>query len=159
MNSKPVRSMCVRESDLSEPLKRWDWTPIFWHSKSLTLAVIFAYFSTGDHAQAANQVKMAQILELTYLIRTPFVIAADFNMEPDRLWEIGWVQSLGQRPTLSCQRWGRHVLQVVGESLILLLSQTLCNLSGGEAHLSTIRHANHSLAYVCSSRQLPHSSA
>ena len=40
---------------------------------------------------------MAQILEFTHSIRTPFAIAADFNMEPDQLWETGWVQSLGQR--------------------------------------------------------------
>ena len=46
------------------------------------MAVVFAYFSTGDDAQAANQVKMAQILEFTHSIRTPFAIAADFNMEP-----------------------------------------------------------------------------
>ena len=86
--------------DLAEPLKRWDWTPIFWHLKGLTLAVVFAYFSTGDDAQAANQVKMAQILEFTHSIRTPFAIAADFNMEPDQLWETGWVQSLGQRASI-----------------------------------------------------------
>ena len=84
----------------AEPLKRWDWTPIFWHLKGLTLAVVFAYFSTGDDAQAANQVKMAQILEFTHSIRTPFAIAADFNMEPDQLWETGWVQSLGQRASV-----------------------------------------------------------
>ena len=70
--------------DLAEPLKRSDWTPIFWHLKDLTLAVVFAYFSTGDDAQAANQVKMAQVLEFTHSIRTPFVTAADFNMEPDQ---------------------------------------------------------------------------
>ena len=86
--------------DLAEPQKRWDWTPIFWHLKGLTLAVVFAYFSTGDDAQAANQVKMAQILEFTHSIRTPFAIAADFNMEPDQLWETGWVQSLGQRASI-----------------------------------------------------------
>ena len=42
--------------DFAEPLKRWDWTPIVWHLKGLTVAVVFAYFSTGDDAQAANQV-------------------------------------------------------------------------------------------------------
>ena len=62
--------------------------------------MVFAYFSTGDDAQAANQVKMAQILEFTHSIRTPFAIAADFNMEPDQLWETGWVQSLGQRASI-----------------------------------------------------------
>ena len=72
----------------------------FWHLKGLTLAVVFAYFSTGDDAQAANQVKMAQNLEFTHSIRTPFAIAADFNMEPDQLWETGWVQSLGQRASI-----------------------------------------------------------
>ena len=72
----------------------------FWHLKGLTLAVVFAYFSTGEDAQAANQVKMAQILEFTHSIRTPFAIAADFNMEPDQLWETGWVQSLGQRASI-----------------------------------------------------------
>ena len=63
--------------------------------KGLTLAVVFAYFSTGDNAHAANQVNMAQIFDFTHSNRVPFVIAADFNMEPDRLWEIGWVQSFG----------------------------------------------------------------
>ena len=74
--------------------------PFFWLLKGLTLAVVFAYFSTGDDAQAANQVKMAQILEFTHSIRTPFAIAADFNIEPDQLWETGWVQSLGQRASI-----------------------------------------------------------
>ena len=60
--------------------------------KSPTLAVVFAYFSTGDDAQAANQVKMAQILEFTHSIRAPFVIAADLNMEPDLLWETDWLK-------------------------------------------------------------------
>ena len=35
--------------DLPEPLKRWDWRPIFWHLKGLTLAVVFAYFPTFCH--------------------------------------------------------------------------------------------------------------
>ena len=39
-------------------------------------------------------------LEFTHSIRTPFVIAADFNMEPDQLWETGWVQSLGQKANI-----------------------------------------------------------
>ena len=85
--------------DLAEPLKRWDWTPIFLHLRGLTLAVVFAYFSTGDNAQAANQVKMAHILEFTHSSRTPFVIAADVNMEPDEL-----CSALVRRPTLSCLR-------------------------------------------------------
>ena len=29
-----------------------------------------------------------------------FVIATDFNMEPDQLWETGWVQSLGQKANI-----------------------------------------------------------
>ena len=86
--------------DLAEPLKRRDWTLIFWHLKGVTLTVLFAYFSTGDGAQAANQVKMAQKLKFTHSIRTPFVVAADFNMEPDQLWETGWVQSLGQKANI-----------------------------------------------------------
>ena len=86
--------------DLAEPLKRWDWTPILWHLKGLTLAVVFAYFCTENDAQAANQVKMAQNLEFTHSVRTPFAIAADFNMEPDQLWETGWVQSLGLRASI-----------------------------------------------------------
>ena len=57
--------------------------------------MVFAYFSTGDNAHAANQVNMAQILDFTHSNRMPFVIAGDFNMEPDQLSEIGWVQSLG----------------------------------------------------------------
>ena len=64
------------------------------------MAVVLAYFSTGGNAQAANQVKMAQILEFTHSIRTPFAIAADFNLEPDQLWETGWVQSLGQKANI-----------------------------------------------------------
>ena len=110
--------------DLAEPLKRWDWTPIFWHLKGLTLAVVFAYFSTGDDAQAANQVKMAQILEFTHSIRTPFAIAADFNMEPDQLWRLGGFRAWARGPALLCRKWGTRALQVVGESLISLLSQT-----------------------------------
>ena len=57
-------------------------------------------------AQAANQVKMTQILEFTHSIRTLFVIAADFNMEPDQLWETGWVQSFGQKANIVVQRVG-----------------------------------------------------
>ena len=49
---------------------------------------------------AANQVKMAQLLEFSHSIRTPFVIAADFNMEPDQLWETGWGQSLGPKANI-----------------------------------------------------------
>ena len=64
------------------------------------MAVVFACFSTGDNAQAADQVKMAQIWEFTHSIRTPFVIAADVIMEPDQLWETGWVQSLGQKANI-----------------------------------------------------------
>ena len=63
--------------DVVEPLKRWDWTPILEHLKGLNLAMVFAYLCTGDDADAANQVKMAQNLEFTHSIRTPFVIAAD----------------------------------------------------------------------------------
>ena len=86
---------------LLNQLKRWNWTPIFWQClKGLTLAVVFAYFSTGDNAQAANQVKKAQIWEFTHSIRTPFVIVADFIMEPDQLWETGWVQSLNQKANI-----------------------------------------------------------
>ena len=83
-------------------MKRWDWTPIFWHLKglTLTLVVVFAYFSTGDDAQAANQVEMAQFLEFTHSIRAPFVSAAYVNMEPDQLWGTGWVQSLGQKANI-----------------------------------------------------------
>ena len=66
------------------------------------LAVVFAYCSTGDDAQAANQVNVAQILEFTHSIRTPLVIAADFDMEPDQLWETAGVQSLGQK----ANSWG-----------------------------------------------------
>ena len=62
--------------------ERWDWTPILWHLKGLTLAVVLAHCSTGDDAQAASKVKMAQILKFTHSIRTPFVIAADSNMDP-----------------------------------------------------------------------------
>ena len=40
---------------------------------------------------------MSKIWEFTHSIRTPFVIAADFNMEHDQLWETGWVQSLSQK--------------------------------------------------------------
>ena len=40
---------------------------------------------------------MTQILESTQSIRTPFVIAAILNKEPDQLWETGWVQSLGRK--------------------------------------------------------------
>ena len=97
------------------------------------MAVEFAYFSTEDDAQAANQVKMARILEFTHSIRTPFVIAAEFNTEPDQLWETGWVQSLGQKANICTL-----AQQVVGESLTLLSSQVLCNLSGGKFHLSSV---------------------
>ena len=62
--------------------------------------MVFAYFCTRDNVQAANQVKMAQIGEFTPWIRTPFVVAADFNMEPDQLWEAGRVQSLGQKANI-----------------------------------------------------------
>ena len=68
--------------------------------KGLNLAVVFAHFSTGDNAQAANQVKMAQILEFTRSIRTPLVIAAGFNLEPDQLWDTGWVQNLSQKANI-----------------------------------------------------------
>ena len=90
--------------DLAEPLKRWDWTPIFWHLKGLTLAVVFAYFSTGDDAQAANQVKMAQILEFTHSIRTPTSCG-----------RLGGFRVLARGPALSCRRLGTRALQVVGE--------------------------------------------
>ena len=43
---------------------------------------------------------MAQILEFTHSIRTPFAIVSDFNMEPDQLWETGWAQSLGQKANI-----------------------------------------------------------
>ena len=52
----------------------------------------FLHTFPQENAEAANQVKMAQILELTHSIRTPFVIVAGFNVEPDQLWETGWVQ-------------------------------------------------------------------
>ena len=54
-------------------------THIFGILMGLALAVVVAYFSTGDNAQAANQVKMAKILEFT-LDSHATVIAADFNM-------------------------------------------------------------------------------
>ena len=98
--AKPMGRGGTSRAALLSHFKRWDWTPIVWHLKGLTLAVVFAYFSTGDNAQAANQVKMAQILEFTHSIRTPFVIAADFNMEPDRLRETDWVQGLGQKANI-----------------------------------------------------------
>ena len=122
--------------------------------EGLTLVVVFAYFSTGDDAQSANQVKMAQILEFTHS-----VIVADFNMEPDQLWETGWVQSLGQRASIVVPEVGHTCTAGRGELLILLLSQILCNLSGGESHLSTVRHANHTLAICLQLRPLPHRSA
>ena len=96
-NDQSTLEMLQVFGSLWRPLKRWDWTPIFWHLKGLTLAVVFAYFSTGDNAQAANKVKLAQILEFTHSIRTLFVIAVGFKREPDQLWEAGWLQSLGQK--------------------------------------------------------------
>ena len=39
--------------------------------------------------------KWCRFWEFTHSIRTPFAVAADFNMEPDQLWETWWVQSLG----------------------------------------------------------------
>ena len=112
--------------DLAEPLKRWDWTPIFWHLKGLTLAVVFAYFSTGDDAQAANQVKMAQILEFTHSIRTPFA-----HCYPISTWSLtscgrlGGFRVLARGPALLCRKLGTRALQVVGGLLTLLLSLTL----------------------------------
>ena len=50
---------------------------------------------------------MAQILEFTHSIRTQIAIAADFNMEPDQLWETGWVQSLGQKASIVVPEVGR----------------------------------------------------
>ena len=127
--------------DLAEPLKRWDWTPIFWHLKGLTLAVVFAYFSTGDDLDSHA------ICHCCRFQRGARPAVGD------------WVGSEPRPEGQHCRAWGTRALQVVGELLILLLSQTLCNLSGGESHLSTIRHANHTLAYVCSLRPLPHRSA
>ena len=134
--------------DVAEPLKRWDWTPIFWHLKGLTLAVEFAHFSTGDNAQTANQVKWAQILECTHSIRTPFVIAADFKVSPTSCGRLAGYRAWAPRPTLLCRRGGAHALQATGELWILLSSQTHRNPSGGESHVSTIRRANHTLGHV-----------
>ena len=98
--------------------------------------MVFAYFSRGDNAQAANHVKIAQILEFT---DTRF--ARHLSLLPTSIWSptsrgrLDGCRFLATRPTLSCQKWGTHALQVVGESSILLSSQTLCNLSGGESHL------------------------
>ena len=78
------------------------WTPCR-KLKTVGLDTQFLAFKghhSGDGAQAANQVKMTQFLKFTHSIRVPFAIAADFNMEPDQLWETGRVQGLGQKASI-----------------------------------------------------------
>ena len=53
---------------------------------------------------------------------------------PDQLWEIGWVQSLGQMAHIVVPEVVHTCTTGCGRviSLIVLLSQTLCNFSGGQ---------------------------
>ena len=135
-------------------------TNFFWLVKGLTLAVDFAYFSTADDAQVANQVKMAQFLGVypldSHAICSLLLISTWSLTSCGRL---DGCRALVKRPTLSCRRWGTLAQQAVGESLTLLSSQILCNLPGGELHLSSVRHANRILVFVCTLRQLPHRAA
>ena len=86
-------------------------------------------------------------------------IAADFNMEPDQLWETGWVQSLGQRASIVAPEVGHTCSSGRGRIIDFAVISDTVQPFWRESHLSTIRHANHILVFVCTLRPLPHRSA
>ena len=146
--------------DLAEPLERWDWTPIFWHLNvshfGSGICILFHRRRCAGSQSGQNGANFG-----VYPLDSHAICYCCRFQHGARPAVGDWVGSEPgpEGPALSCRRWGTRALQVVGELLILLLSQILCNLSGGESHLSTIRHANLTLACVCSLRPLPHRSA
>ena len=99
--------------DFAEPLKRWDWTPhVFAFEGSH-----FGSGIRGDNAQAANQFKMAQILEFTH---TRF--SRHLSSLPNSIWSptscgrLHGCRALSKRPTLSMQTAHWNMLAVCGNS-------------------------------------------
>jgi len=63
--------------------------------KGVTLLVIVAYLFDGINLGGCNLALMAAIGRLVSTMGLPFLLAGDFNMDPETLERSGWAQQLG----------------------------------------------------------------
>ena len=72
-----------------------DWVFRRWHLKQLTIAIGGAYFECSDSIGGTNAQRLLEIENFVARCRLPFVIFADWNMDPNELEQSGWLTRFG----------------------------------------------------------------
>ena len=79
----------------NEGCKGLDWVAIFIKLKGTTVIYIAAYWTCGIGMTGENITKASQIMAFLMKHNLPFIILADWNMQPDELKSSGFLRKIG----------------------------------------------------------------
>ena len=92
-----LSSMIVHRQggDTVSELKGQDWIALPLKLRGITVLFVAAYMTHGVGVGGANIRKMSGIMEAILKLQLPFIIMADWNMEPQELKGRGFMEKLG----------------------------------------------------------------
>ena len=83
-----------------EEMKGQDWVAVMVKLKGVSVLFIAAYLTSGDGAAGPNIKKLAGLMDLILEMQLPFILMADWNMEPKELKETGFIGKVGAEVVL-----------------------------------------------------------
>ena len=69
--------------------------PMTLHLKAGNVVLVSTYFLPGEGLLGANQERVRALSRFLLTLRDPWIVAADFNMEPTELLKSGWPAAIG----------------------------------------------------------------